>query len=229
MLNLPPRGYSWALQRLAVMCCRSGAYGQAHEFVLAATGVSVGRRQAEQITMAAAADAERFGQDRDRAAVLQAGQEEDLLPLVISPDGKGVAVRPEARRPETARKAAGRPGQAFARRLGTGQKSGSKRIAETGVVFDVITPEEPRIAEQVMGRAPGQPVPEGSRAPGSLTTTMEHCRCSDHHDVPSSWLRTGWYQAGLGARTRPGAGRWSRTQKTRCSTSAVPRRSAPGS
>ena len=74
VLNLPPRGYSWALQRLAVMCCRSGAYGQAHEFVLAATGVSVGRRQLEQITMAAAADAERFGQDRDRAAVLQAGQ-----------------------------------------------------------------------------------------------------------------------------------------------------------
>ena len=164
VLNLPPRGYSWALQRLAVMCCRSGAYGQAHEFVLAATGVSVGRRQLEQITMAAAADAERFGQDRDRAAVLQAGQEEDLLPLVISPDGKGVAVRPEARRPETARKAAGRPGQAFARRLGTGQKSGSKRIAETGVVFDVITPEEPRIPEQVMGRAPGQPAPEGPRA-----------------------------------------------------------------
>src|SRR5690349_99266 len=45
VLNLPPCGYSWALQRLAVMFCRSGSYEQAREFVLAAAGVSVGRRQ----------------------------------------------------------------------------------------------------------------------------------------------------------------------------------------
>jgi hypothetical protein len=174
VLNLPPCGYSWGLQRLAVMCCRSVSFGQGHEFVLAATGVSVGRRQLEEIVVAAAADAERFCQDLGLAAVLQAGQQEEegkgkkeLPPLVLSADGKGVAMRPEARRPETARKAGKRPGQAFARRLGTGQKSGSKRIAETGVVFDAIPPdgdEGPRTPEQVMGRAPGQAAPEGPRA-----------------------------------------------------------------
>jgi hypothetical protein len=166
VLNLPPCGYSWALQRLAEMFCRSGSYEQAHEFVLAATGVSVGRRQLEQITGRAAADAERFCRDREPAAVpgAGAGQEEGLLPLVISADGKGVAMRPEARRPETARKAGKRPGQAFGKRLGTGQKSGCKRIAETGVVFDVIPPAEPRTPEQVMGRTPGTPAPEGPRA-----------------------------------------------------------------
>ena len=76
-------------------------------------------------------------------------------------------MRPEARRPETARKAGKRPGQAFGKRLGTGQKSGSRRIAETGVVFDVLPPEEdqePRTPEQIMGRAPGQPAPAGPRA-----------------------------------------------------------------
>ena len=164
VLNLPPCGYSWALQRLAEMFCRSGSYEQAREFVRAATGVTVGKRQLEQITVAAAADAERFCQDRggDQAAVPRAGQEEGgLLPLVISADGKGVAMRPGARRPETARKAGNRPGQAFGKRLGTGQKSGCKRIAETGVVFDVLPPEEPRTPEQVMGRAPGQAPPEG--------------------------------------------------------------------
>jgi hypothetical protein len=186
VLNLPLRGYSWGLQRLAVMCCGSVSFGQGHEFVLAATGVSVGRRQLEQIVAAAAADAERFCQDLDLAAVLQAGQQDQeeqdqeeeeeeekkkkkkgLPPLVISPDGKGVAMRPEARRPETARKAGKRPGQAFAQRLGTGQKSGSKRIAETGVVYDALPPdgdEGPRTPEQIMGRAPGQPAPEGPRA-----------------------------------------------------------------
>jgi len=138
VLNLPPCGYSWALQRLAEMFCRSGSYEQAHEFVRAATGVTVGRRQLEQVTAAAAADAERFCQDRDRAAVPGAGQEQEqeeeggLLPLVISADGKGVAMRPEARRPETARKAGKRPGQAFGKRLGTGQKSECVRFFVRG-------------------------------------------------------------------------------------------------
>src|SRR6516225_2077988 len=65
VLNLPPCGYSWGLQRLAVMFCRSGSYEQGHEFVLAATGVSVGKRQLEEITVAAAGDAERFYQARN--------------------------------------------------------------------------------------------------------------------------------------------------------------------
>jgi hypothetical protein len=76
VLCLPPCGYSWALQQLAEMFCRSGSYEQAHEFVLAATGVSIGGRQLEQIVVAAAADAQRFCQDRDPAAVPQAGQQE---------------------------------------------------------------------------------------------------------------------------------------------------------
>jgi hypothetical protein len=165
VLNLPACGYSWALQRLAQVAARSVSFDEAHGFVLAATGVSVGRRQLEQITMAAAADAERFCQDRGQAAVPQAGQEEEgLPPLVISADGKGVAMRPEARRSETARKAGKRPGQAFGQRLGTGQKSGCKRIAETGVVSGVISPDEPRTPEQVMSRTPGTPAPEGPRA-----------------------------------------------------------------
>jgi hypothetical protein len=38
VLNLPPGGYSWAMQRLAVMFCQAVSYAQGHEFVLAATG-----------------------------------------------------------------------------------------------------------------------------------------------------------------------------------------------
>jgi len=157
VLNLPPGGYSWGLQRLAVMFCLAVSYAQAHELVLAATGVSVGRRQLEQIVLAAAADAERFCQDparpRDELVLPGAGPEGDLPPLAISADAKGVAMRPEARRADTARKARKRPGQAFGKRLGTGQKAGCKRMAQTGCVFDVIP--QPRVPEQVMGRAPG--------------------------------------------------------------------------
>jgi hypothetical protein len=163
VLNLPPLGYSWGLQRLAEMFTRSGSYEQAHEFVHAATGVSIGKRQLEQITVAAAADAERFYQDRLRGqgALAGAGKEEEgsLPPLAISADGKGVAMRPEARRRRT--KAPGQRVRTFDKRAGTGEKKGCKRMAETGCVFDVIPPEQPRTPGQVMRPDPGA----GKQAP----------------------------------------------------------------
>jgi hypothetical protein len=157
VLNLPPVGYSWQLQRLAEMFSRSGSCGQAHELVLAATGISIGKRQLEQITAQAAADAERFCQDQNLApAVLPGTREnptEDPPPLAISADGKGVAMRPGARRART--KAPGQRVRTFEKRRGTGEK-GHKRMAETGCVFDVAVPDGPaRTPEQVMRPEPG--------------------------------------------------------------------------
>ena len=157
-LSLPARRYSWQVQRAAVRYALAGSYEQAQLMLQDATGVSVGKQQIEQIVAEAAADAPGFCPSRP-AAPVPAG-----APLAISADGKGVAMRPEARRAGTARKARKRPGQAFGKRLGTGQKAGARRIAEAGVVFDVIAPDEPRTAEQVMGRAPGMPAPGGPRA-----------------------------------------------------------------
>lgn len=168
VLNLPPLGYSWALQRLAEMFCRAGSYEQAHEFVLAATGVSIGKRQLEQVVVAAAADAERFCQDRsrDQAAVPAAGeqeQEQGLPPLAISADGKGVAMLPEARRRRT--RAPDQKVRTFEKRAGTGEKKGCKRMAETGAVFDVAVPDGPaRTPEQVMGPDPGRAEQDRPRA-----------------------------------------------------------------
>ena len=166
VLNLPPLGYSWGLQRLAQMFCGAVSYEQAHEFVLAATGVSIGKRQLEQIIMAAAADAERFYQDRlqDQAGPAGAGedQQERLPPLAISADGKGVAMRPEARRRRT--RAPEQKVRTFEKRAGTGEKKGCKRMAETGCVFDVAVPEPERdgparTPEQVMRPDPGDEPP----------------------------------------------------------------------
>src|SRR5438034_667376 len=155
VLNLPPLGYSWQLQRLAEMYCRSVSYEQGHEFVLAATGVSVGKRQLEQIVVAAAADAERFYRDRDQAAAVPAAGEpgqgpgQGLPPLALSADGKGVAMLPEARRRRT--RAPEQRVRTFDKRAGTGEKKGCKRMAETGAVFDVAVPDGPaRTPEQVM-------------------------------------------------------------------------------
>ena len=158
VLNLPPLGYSWQLQRLAEMFCRSVSYEHGHEFVLAATGVSVGKRQLEQIVAAAAADAERFCQDRgrDQAAAVPAagGPGPGLPPLALSADGKGVAMLPDARRRRT--RAPEQRVRTFEKRAGTGEKKGCKRMAETGAVFDVAVPDGPaRTPEQVMRPDPG--------------------------------------------------------------------------
>ena len=168
VLNLPPCGYSWPLQRLAEMFSRSGSYEQAREFVLAATGVGIGKRQLEQITAAAAADAERFCQDpgrrRDLAVPAGDGAGPDLPPLVISADGKGVAMRPEARRRRA--RAPGQRTRNFRHRRGTGEK-GCKRMAETGCVFDVVPPDPAgpaRTPEQIMRPDPGP----GTTAPRAV-------------------------------------------------------------
>src|SRR5689334_21639876 len=103
VLSLPPCRYSWALQQLAVMYCAAVSYEQSRELVRAATGVSVGKRQLQQVTARAAADVERFCQDparpRDEPLPAAGPQARDgLPPLGISGDGKGVAMLPRARR-----------------------------------------------------------------------------------------------------------------------------------
>jgi hypothetical protein len=158
-LNLPRRRYSWGLQQLAVLFIQAGSYGQARKFVRAATGISIGKRQPEQITAGAAADAAGF------EAALPAGQ---AGPLVLSPDAKGVAMLPRALR----RRGAKSPGQRvrnFGKRRGTGEK-GHKRMAQAGCVFDAAVPDQPRTPEQIPDRPPGQPPPQAPRAAGQWYT-----------------------------------------------------------
>jgi hypothetical protein len=162
VLNLPPAGYSWQLQALAEMSARAGSYGDAQELVAAATGVSIGKRQLEQVIAGAAADEEPFRLDRlrdqehltgdgdgDGDGDGRPGGRPGLQPLVISADGKGVAMRPEARRSRA--RTPGNRARTFRKRRGTGEKTGHKRMAETGCVFDVRVPDGPaRTAEQIM-------------------------------------------------------------------------------
>jgi hypothetical protein len=180
VLNLPGLSYSWELQKLVMMAGRENSYEQALAFVRAATGVKISKRQAEQIAAAAAADAEEFTRSRDKLVQAQAqAQEQEQVqvqvqvqeqvqvqvqvqeppvPLVISADGKGVAVRPQARR-SSARREDQRT-RLFAHRTGTGEKTGTKRMAETAVVFDVQVPGGPRrTPEQIMHPDPGDRAP----------------------------------------------------------------------
>jgi hypothetical protein len=160
VLDLPPRRYSWQVQQAVVEYVLAGAYEQAQRFVAAATGITIGKQQLEQITAEAAADAAGFypalARDQDR----QQGQGEPAGPLAISADGKGVAMLPGSRRRRT--KAPGKRVRNFEKRAGTGEKKGCKRMAQTGCVFD-ISPA-PRTPEQVIAAGAGG----GRKPPRSL-------------------------------------------------------------
>ena len=140
VLNLPPGGFSWQVRKLAEMTCRSGTYGSAREIIEAATGVLIGKRQLQEMMEDCAAGAEAFAEDRPvpQAPVLKGpgGQGQAALG-VASADGKGVSMLQDALREETARRAA-RKEKTHARKLGSGEKAGNKRIAETGVVYDCV-------------------------------------------------------------------------------------------
>jgi hypothetical protein len=166
VLSLPPCRYSWQLQRLAVMLARDGAYELAREFLAAATGITIGKRQLEQIAAAAAAGVPAFYAVPAVAAREPAGPGEgEPGPLGLSADGKGVAMRPESRRRRT--RAPGQRVRNFSTRPGIGEK-GHKRIAEVACVFDVIP--RARTPEQVMashhggsGTAGKKPAPKAIR------------------------------------------------------------------
>ena len=83
-----------------------GAYEQAQRFVAAATGITIGKQQLEQITAEAAADPAGFYPARAREQDQQ-GQEPSAGPLAISADGKGVAMLPGSRHRRTKAPASG--------------------------------------------------------------------------------------------------------------------------
>jgi hypothetical protein len=167
VLNLPPVKHSHGLARLAAIEAPRGSFDEATAAVTRATGVRVGKRQLEQLAIAAAADVDAF-----YAAHKPPPGTADVL-LVMQYDGKGIVMRPEALREATARAAAGTR-RKLATRLSPGEKNGRKRMAELGCVYDCAP--VPRTAADIItrpGRRSGQPRPpkDAPVAAGKWLTT----------------------------------------------------------
>ena len=129
-LRLPRLRHSHGLRRLAALEAVGGSFDQATEAIGRRCGQVVGKRGVEQLTVAAAADIDAFYQ----AQVPQPAT--DTTVLVLSVDGKGVVMRPEALR-EATRQAAEAKGQGpYRTRLASGEKPARKRMATLGVVYD---------------------------------------------------------------------------------------------
>jgi hypothetical protein len=131
-LNLPAERHSHGLRRLAATEAARGSFEEAAAAVHRQTGQRVGKRQIEALTAAAAADVEDF------YAALPRTETAATDVLVISADGKGIVMRPDALRPATAKKAAAASAK-LSTRLSKGEKRNRKRLAEVGAVYD-LTP-----------------------------------------------------------------------------------------
>jgi len=148
-LNLPQEKHSHGLRRLSAIEASRGSYDEARAAIERGTGQKVGKRQVEALTERGATDVDAFYAER-KAPTCTPG---DVV--VLSVDGKGIVMRPEALR-EATQKAAEAATPKLGGRLSKGEKRGRKRMAEIGAVYDV-TPV-PRSAADVMASKDDDPV-----------------------------------------------------------------------
>ena len=128
VLNLPVERHSHGLRRLAAVETTRGSFDAAVAAIGRATGQDLGKRQTEQLTARASVDIDGFYADRASPPA----DPDDML--VLSCDGKGIVVRPDALRPATAKAAVDTK---LATRLSKGEKRNRKRMATVAAVYDV--------------------------------------------------------------------------------------------
>jgi hypothetical protein len=138
-LNLPEEKHSHGLRKLTAVEAARGSMEDAQAAVTRATGVRIGKRQLEDMARRAAAHAEAFYAWRLVSPVPEG------WPLILTFDGKGIVMLPEALRPATARAAESAENK-LATRLSPGEKNGRKRMCEVAGVYDAgpapRTPED---------------------------------------------------------------------------------------
>jgi hypothetical protein len=140
-LNVAVERHSHGLRKLAAVEASRGSFQDAVSGIERGCGQQLGKRQVEELAQLAAVDFEDFYQARQPVI----GNAEDLL--VISADGKGIVMRPDALRPKAAA-AKARAGPKPKTRLSREEKRNYKRMAEIGAVYDA-TPA-PRTAADII-------------------------------------------------------------------------------
>lgn len=132
-LNLPPELYSHGVRRFVAQHAAMMPFDDVVHELATSTGAEVGKRQVEEITVRAANDFEAFYAER-RAADEVLERTDDLLILTF--DGKGIVMVPDALRPAT-KKAASKAVRKLVTRLTTGEKRNRKRMAEVAAIYTV--------------------------------------------------------------------------------------------
>jgi hypothetical protein len=157
-LNLPEVKASHGLARLAVLEAVRGSFAAATEQLRTGCGVKIGSRQVQDLVVHAACDIEGF---YAAASPVPAGP--GTL-LVLTFDGKGIVMRPDALREATAKAAAKKGANTYKTRLASGEKNGRKRMAEIAAVYDARPCAPPPTSCPKAARTSPSPRPGHSRS-----------------------------------------------------------------
>lgn len=139
-LGLPDEKYTHDLRRIVAEESAKSSFDEVVELIAKRTGASVPKRQVEELAVRAAQDFDAFYRDRLREPELT----DDLL--VLSFDGKGIAMRHEDLREATRKAAAAEP--KLHTRLAKGEKPNRKRMAQVAAVYSVA--RWPRTSSDVL-------------------------------------------------------------------------------
>ena len=143
-LNLPSSLYSSGVEERAAVLAANLPFDEVTKQLNSTTGAGAAKRQVEEMVGRWAKDFEAFYESRPSNTAASM----DLL--VMSFDGKGIVMRPEALRPKT-REALAKAKPKVGRRRSAGEKP-RKRMAEVATVYDL--PLQVRNKEQVLGDSP---------------------------------------------------------------------------
>ena len=141
-LGLPDEKYTHELRRIVAEEGAKSSFDEVVELIAKRTGAHVPKRQVEELTERAAQDFDAFYRDR-----LREPEETDDL-LILSFDGKGIAMRLEDLREATRKKAEAAAATRTRTRLASGEKPNAKRMAEVAAIY-TLKPW-PRTIEDVL-------------------------------------------------------------------------------
>lgn len=128
-LGLPDEKYTHELRRVVAEESAKSSFDEVVELIEKCTGGSVPKRQVEELTQRAAQDFDAFYADR----LCEPEDIDDLL--VLSFDGKGIAMRHADLREATRKAAAAEP--KLQTRLTKGEKPNRKRMAQVATVYSI--------------------------------------------------------------------------------------------
>lgn len=129
-LGLPEEKYTLEVRRIVAEESAKSSFDEVVELIDKRTGASVPKRQVEELTVRSAQDFDDF-----YAARLREPEATDDL-LVLSFDGKGIAMRHDDLRAAT-RKAAEETPRTLHSRLAKGEKPNRKRMAQVAAIYSL--------------------------------------------------------------------------------------------
>jgi len=174
-LNLPPESYSHTLQRQMACTTAKESYDEVMITIRDQTGVTVPKRQIEQVARRASCDFDLFYEQQRSQHAREVKKTGPIL--VITADGKGVPMRKSDLR-EATRKAAEERKPHLKHRRSPGEKSKTKRMSTVAAVYTiepfVRTPEQiVRELAPVHDALPPRPRPEDKRVWASVKQPPE--------------------------------------------------------